>query len=176
MIVRPAREVDLPKVAEIDSVAQHHAYAGVLPDDELAQVTPQTRLTAWTERVAKEAQSHHLLVAELDGELLGFSYVDSGQDPEIGDLYALFVLPQAHGTGVAQRLHEQSLSTLYSMGYRRFLLWVYEGNARAIRFYEKAGWRHDGTTHITNSGAKSLRYVTESYVTETPTPPRVSAP
>ncbi|HSP70846.1 MAG TPA: GNAT family N-acetyltransferase [Gaiellaceae bacterium] len=73
----------------------------------------------------------------LDDEELGFAAVSPGW------LNGLYVRPEAWGTGVAARLHERALAAL-GPGIAR--LWVLEENHRARRFYERRGWREDGTT------------------------------
>lgn len=145
VIIRPVRDADLPAVGEVDSAARWYAYDGVLPAEQLASVTPKAQADSWSRRLAAEADSHRMLVAEVDGRIVGYGYVGPGDDPKVGDLYALFVAPDAHGTGVAQRLLAASLAELAAMGFDRYLLWVHERNERAIRFYERAGWIHDGT-------------------------------
>lgn len=159
LIIRPVQETDLPAVGEVDCAARWHAYTGILPADQLAEVTPQAQQEVWAQRVAKEADSHHMLVAERDGQIVGYSYVGPGDDPQLGDLYALFVHPSAHGTGVAQQLMSASLAILDSLGYSRYLLWVHENNHQAIRFYEKSGWSHDGTRVVNQWGDYNLRYL-----------------
>jgi GNAT superfamily N-acetyltransferase len=73
----------------------------------------------------------------LDPDGLGFAAVAPGW------LDGLYVRPEAWGTGVAARLHERALAAL-GPGIAR--LWVLEENHRARRFYERRGWRADGTT------------------------------
>lgn len=159
LVVRVAEDSDLPGVGEVDAASRLHAYTGLLDQAELAGVTPQAQTQVWSERVARERDTHVMLVAQLEGRVVGYSYVGPGEDPQIGDLYALFVHPDVYGTGVAQRLLDESLSVLRGFGYQMMLLWVLEGNDRAIRFYEKSGWRHDGTRRVGRRGAVSLRYL-----------------
>ncbi|MGZ4388822.1 MAG: N-acetyltransferase family protein [Gaiellaceae bacterium] len=73
----------------------------------------------------------------LDEEELGFAAVSPGW------LNGLYVRPEAWGTGVAALLHDRALAALGSGTAR---LWVLEENHRARRFYERRGWRPDGTT------------------------------
>jgi RimJ/RimL family protein N-acetyltransferase len=54
---------------------------------------------------------------------------------------------------------DESLAVLRGFGYQTMLLWVLEGNDRAIRFYEKSGWRHDGTRRVSSRGPVTLRYL-----------------
>lgn len=62
---------------------------------------------------------------------------DTGVDIELGVLY---VLKEYYGTGLAAHLMDTVLSR------RDALLWVLEGNARAINFYTKHGFVPDGTS------------------------------
>ena len=52
---------------------------------------------------------------------------------------ALYVRADRWGTGIGYALLEVAI------GDRAAYLWVLEGNARAIRFYERQGFRLDGT-------------------------------
>ena len=69
----------------------------------------------------------------------------SGRDePGIGELYAIYVLPSAWSTGAGRALLERAEERLAD-DYDEATLWVLEDNPRARRFYEAAGWRPDGT-------------------------------
>lgn len=59
-------------------------------------------------------------------------------------LSTLFVLPEAHGTGAAQQLHDALLGDLVELGYTSVRLWVPEGAARARSFYARNGWAATG--------------------------------
>jgi putative acetyltransferase len=63
-------------------------------------------------------------------------------------LEALYVLPEAWGTGHADELHEAAVAELRRTAVARARLWVLEGNARARRFYERHGWQADGTSRV----------------------------
>ena len=82
------------------------------------------------------------LVAK-DGErVLGFVCYGGGDDPDTGEIFALYVLAAYYGTGLGRRLMDAGLERLRDCPEVR--LWVLQGNARAIRFYEKCGFRPDG--------------------------------
>ena len=81
------------------------------------------------------------LVAK-DGErVLGFVCYGGGDDPDTGEIFALYVLAAYYGTGLGRRLMDAGLERLRDCPEVR--LWVLQGNARAIRFYEKCGFRPD---------------------------------
>jgi GNAT superfamily N-acetyltransferase len=79
---------------------------------------------------------------------------------QTGELYALYLAPAWWSAGVGRALTETVLASLWEDGYRRVVLWVLTGNARARRFYQRAGFAHDGTTNmLTGIGnIEELRY------------------
>lgn len=77
-----------------------------------------------------------------------------------GELYALYVTPARWSTGTGRALMGSALAALNEAGYPRVVLWVLADNARARRFYERAGFAHDGVTNILTGlgGVLELRY------------------
>ena len=87
-----------------------------------------------------------VLVAERDGEVVGFANVGPAEDPAgAGELYALNVDPAHWGTGAGRALLQAAQAELARLGFGELVLWVLPANARARRFYERAGWAGDGT-------------------------------
>ena len=60
----------------------------------------------------------------------------------------MYVLPAAWGGGLANDLHAAALDQLRAHGAVRARLWVLALNGRARRFYERHGWRPDGTERV----------------------------
>ncbi len=63
-------------------------------------------------------------------------------------LDGLYVRPAFWGTGVAAELHDRAVAALRDAGVGTARLWVLEANDRARRFYERRGWRPDGSTRV----------------------------
>jgi len=57
---------------------------------------------------------------------------------------AIYALPGAWGTGAGRRLMAAVLDALPGEGFGQVTLWVLDSNARARRFYERAGFAPDG--------------------------------
>ncbi len=93
----------------------------------------------------------NILVAKEGDRVVGFvGYGAHGpEDPDTGEVFALYVLPEYHGTGVGQRLMDAALEKLSACP--RLCLWAVKGNGRAIRFYEKNGFRLNGVEKYTAS-------------------------
>ena len=77
-----------------------------------------------------------------------------------GELYALYVTPARWSTGTGRALMGSALAALNEAGYPRVVLWVLADNARARRFYERAGFAPDGVTNMLTGlgGVLELRY------------------
>ena len=63
------------------------------------------------------------------------------------------MLGRCHGSGLAQALMETAAAAAQAGGAARLLLGVHQGNARALRFYAKAGFEPVGTRRFDVSGA-----------------------
>ncbi len=88
----------------------------------------------------------NILVAK-DGETAaGFVAYGAYRDdtlPGCGEVYAIYVLKDYYGKRVGFRLMNAAFEKLSD--YDRVALWVLKGNERAIKFYERYGFRFDGT-------------------------------
>ncbi len=85
----------------------------------------------------------NLLVAK-DGErVVGFAgYGPARGEEGMGEVFALYVLEEYQHRGIGYALIRQALSLLGDC--RAVCLWVLKDNAKAIRFYERIGFRPDG--------------------------------
>ena len=74
-------------------------------------------------------------VAELDGEIIGFSYAARAD----GSIWALFVDPAREGLGAGKQLLRLASDWLFELGFEELKLGT-EANTRADRFYAAQGW------------------------------------
>ena len=64
-------------------------------------------------------------------------------DCGLGELYAIYVVPGAQGTGAGSALMEAAVGSLGER-FEEAILWVATENPRARGFYERHGWSVDG--------------------------------
>jgi GNAT superfamily N-acetyltransferase len=80
-------------------------------------------------------------VAETQFGIAGFAVIDATSR----SVWALFVAPDAEGSGIGRALHQQMLEWAQGQGIDHLSLTT-EGGSRAARFYERAGWSQVGTS------------------------------
>lgn len=80
-----------------------------------------------------------LILAEADGELLGFHWTKRQGD--LGEVYVLGVHPSAQGRGLGRRLLAAGLDHLSRVGCTRVVLYVDSADGVAVQMYESAGFR-----------------------------------
>jgi tRNA dimethylallyltransferase len=137
--VRPARSDEAHELLRVQREASLAGLPHIYPPDRYP--FPDAAIRArWQE--ALEGDRTSVIVAERAGEIVGFAAWTDGW------LDGLYVVPAAWGNGVAARLHDEALREIAAAGESTARLWVLEDNARARRFYERRGWRPDGTDRI----------------------------
>ena len=94
------------------------------------------------ERLAIEPESC-LHVWQTD-QIIGQLHLGRFVDPAIGYINLLYVRPECRGTGIAAAIEEYACESLQAHGFQSAYLSVTAQNHRAIRFYEKQGWRDLG--------------------------------
>lgn len=142
--LRAAGDDDLDAIGRLHHRSRADAYAGFLPPAALAFGSPDAMAAWWAERWMWERDDHRMTVAVDGDRIVGFSYLGPDDSPGVMILHALHADPSYVGRGVGRQLMRDALPHLGD----RAVLWVLEDNNRARRFYEKGGWRFDGTRRI----------------------------
>jgi GNAT superfamily N-acetyltransferase len=155
MTVRPYRESDLERIGWVHSRSRQAAYAGLVPDDALGQVTPEAQTEVWRERMSFGTST--AFVAEHDGVVVGFV---SLLGTEAGtELNAIHLAPEVVGTGLGSALMQAATEHARTRGDGSLHLFVLEGNERARRFYERTGWRLAGPAGMHDIGGAQVGHV-----------------
>ncbi|HEY0251629.1 MAG TPA: GNAT family N-acetyltransferase [Kofleriaceae bacterium] len=141
MNLRDAVPDDALDVARVHVRAWQQGFAGILPDNFLASLEPESRAKRYTFGIADGTRPQTIVALERD-RLLGFAttHVQDGE----ALLVALYVDPDAWGTGVGRALVKEARKELAKTGKPTAMLWSLVGNTRADRFYLADGWALDG--------------------------------
>ena len=129
LTLRPLAEADVPELARIIA-------------------TPEVARW-WDDGAPWEEPDATLLTIVVDGAIAGLIQYDEELDPKYRHAgIDIFVDPARHNQGIGTAAMGQLLHTLNSEhGYHRVILDPAVDNERAIRSYEKAGFRRVGVMH-----------------------------
>lgn len=154
-VIRTATSDDAGKLAALAAATFPLACPPGSPPEDIAAHVANT-LSADNFRAYLADPDVTVLVIDADGELCGYSLlVDrAAQDPDVAgaltllpsvELSKCYVHPDHHGLGAAAGLMHASVRAGSATGAQGLWLGVNSQNARAIRFYEKSGFRRVGT-------------------------------
>ena len=145
MQVTTAQREDCRALAVIHVESWQAAYASLFPAAYLASLSVADREESWISIL--ETSASRTLVAKRDEEALGFVTFGRCRDQDAGahkgEIWALYVAPQAWNSGVGWALWEAARVLMLHQGFTEVSLWVLAGNARGLRFYESVGFERE---------------------------------
>jgi ribosomal protein S18 acetylase RimI-like enzyme len=144
--IRPAAPADLPTIGRLGAllVRVHNDF----DPERFIAATPQTE-HGYASFLGSQLEEPNvvMLVAERDGEVVGYTYAGmEGRDymslrGPAGMLYDLIVDPAHRGCGVGRVLLDATLAALEARGAPRVVLSTAERNESAQRLFARAGFR-----------------------------------
>jgi GNAT superfamily N-acetyltransferase len=174
VVIRSASTADAAQISGVQRDSWLAAYEGIIaheiidrvtaPDDG-ARVRQVFRTRPWQRTIVAMEGEGIVGYASFGPELDVFApwphpLTAAGQQSQVAELYALYVHPAWWSTGAGRALIDHVLAKISRTGYPDVMLWVLERNARARRFYERAGFRPDGASHVLEGlgGVVEIRY------------------
>jgi ribosomal protein S18 acetylase RimI-like enzyme len=168
--IRRAVADDALAIATVHVRSWKQAFPRLIPQDYLDALSPDSRLGSWRETLAATAWPRTgtlvalgegappAAAAAADRGIVGFVSIspsrDDDADPDIvGEIQTIYLDPTVWGTGAGDALMTSALDQLRAGGFSSVTLWTLGTNARARRFYERRGWRADGTSKPHDWGA-----------------------
>jgi L-amino acid N-acyltransferase YncA len=154
IVVRDANEADMTAVQRIYA---HHVLHGLATFEEI----PPSVQEIMSRRISVLAAGLPYLVAELDGEVLGYSYATSfrtrsGYRYTIED--SVYVADGLGGKGIGSALLEGLISRCERGIWRQMIAVIGDsGNAASIAVHRRFGFQHAGL--LPSSGLKLGRWV-----------------
>jgi GNAT superfamily N-acetyltransferase len=160
MSIRTAEAADAQGIAEVHVRAWQIAYRDYISREYLEALSVRTSTMRWLASLADPMQTD-ALVAEDAGRIVGWSAFGmnrNGLGIEVGEVFGLYVDPDAWNRGIGTALLAESETRLGQTGFGSAILWTLEANRRTRRFYEARGWNDDGISESHPSGAIVVRY------------------
>jgi len=142
--IRQYRDNDVLQIGAVHAASRRAAYAELVAPDALARVTPQTQAEEWRRRLTDAPYPRSMLVVEHPEDHRVAGFVLGSELGTVATLHAIHVVPELHGSGAGQLLHDHMVAEFRAWNCSTAQLWVLEGNARAEAFYRRNGWALDG--------------------------------
>lgn len=165
ILVREAEKRDIEAMAEVIADSWNMAYKTLISEEDMKLFTnPVRRAELLKERFDRNDPVYVLLfLRAIKGVCSAQKYENAGfhNTAEIDQLY---FSPSAIGRGFGGILLEHMLNILKGKGFKQVVLFVMEGNERAIGFYSRFGFKPDGFCLICESLSRknrALRYIKE---------------
>ena len=163
MNFRDATPGDAATMATIHIDAWRTAYRGLVPDSFLATLDHEARTERFRKFLESSARDTHII--EHDGQAVGHLTIGPSRDNNldqrsVGEIWGIYLLPTHWRRGIGTQVCRQAEAMLSARGFGWIVLWVFEGNDSARRFYEAMGYTPDGATKIIEVGAPlpAVRY------------------
>ena len=158
--LRAAVPEDAHDVARMHVRSWQSAYRGLIAQAYLDSLEPET----WARRYTFGRMGIQLpstLVAVDGSTICGLATTGLCRDQDLsnfGELMAIYVDPAYLRTGVGLLLIAAARERLRAVSTQA-VLWVLNGNVGARRFYERDGWRFDGTRRTRTYGDAPVQEV-----------------
>ena len=170
--IRQAGAGDARGIAEVRVRTWRQAYSAILPSQFLDGLSIDEGASRWLGFLSAPTPGRRTWVAESAGRVIGFVTAgvprDEGMGASIGEIYAIYVLPDCWDRGIGRTLIAHAERQLKEQGFDDALLWVLADNQRARAFYERAGWHADGGTKQDTFGGREVTEVRYRIALERP--------
>jgi len=110
----------------------------------------QTRADIDAIVTADDFDPESVVIAERDGEIIGFHQIkltDTQTEGRLGEVYVVGVDPHVHAKGVGRALTVEGMRRMLAAGARVVELYVESDNAPALNLYERLGF-HVAVAHV----------------------------
>ena len=181
VLIRSATPADAEQIGAVMRASWLAAYDGIIPPgiidrvtapDRGARVRQSFRTRPWQRTIVAVAHdpapaAPHVVGYAFFGpeqDVLGTRWPHplspAGRELRVAELYALYVHPAWWSTGTGRALMDRMLARVTRDGFPSAVVWVLADNARARRFYQRAGFAPDGASHVLDQlgGVTEIRY------------------
>lgn len=142
--IRLARKSDSEDILRI--------YAPYIRDTAISFETEVPTVDDFADRIEGICKQYPYLVYQADDKIVGYAYASKHRER---DAYcydvdvSIYVLPEFHGSGVADKLYNCLFKILKELGYYNAYAAYTVPNAKSMKFHSKFGFSLIGTHHKT---------------------------
>lgn len=131
LTIRIMQPNDIQQVQHVAKTSWNATYNGIIP----VEVQERFLQSAYNdEMMVRRLERSLLLVAELNGKIVGFANYSVVRDDGQVELGAIYIYPESQGQGIGSALLQAGIN--HSQGAREIYLNVEKDNVIGKRFYE----------------------------------------
>jgi ribosomal protein S18 acetylase RimI-like enzyme len=149
--IRKAELTDAANIAELGARVFTISFGHSVQPHELQMFLDESYTTELITKDIKDENKDVIVCTGSENEILGFAYLTRGSSepclddvPNKVELQRIYVHPSAHGKGVGQSLANTIQEMAREQGFKNIWLGVWKENYRAIRAYQKWGFKEVG--------------------------------
>ena len=161
-LIRKVAPGDEAVLAHIQTESWKAAFKDILTEEELTRCTNLERATGMYAGLL-EAKKGNGYLLEVDGKGHCIAWWDATREADMegwAELICIHSLQNNWGKGYGSKMMDKVLEDMAKVGYSKVMLWVFEENQRARKFYEAKGF-------VKSEKSKTIKGVTEvMYVLE----------
>lgn len=140
--IRKAKLGDEKILAHIQTESWKSAFADIISHEDMARCTDLAKAEAMYENVLKSGYAE-ISILEIDGKPHCIAAWSKSRNPQFSDcaeLICIHSFSENRGKGYGRMMMNHIIYEIENSGYNSVLLWVFEKNTHARRFYEKHGF------------------------------------
>ncbi len=140
--IEPVKLGDETTLAYIQTESWKAAFADIIPADALAQCTRLEPAVSMYRRLLENHIGHGYLL-KVEDQPHCIAWWSDARDvdmPGYAELICIHSLQSQWRQGYGSRMMTAVLRDAAAAGYKKILLWVFEANTRARKFYEAQGF------------------------------------
>ncbi len=166
MIIRQAKVDDWKGISRVHVDCMHSAYQEILPSDIINKFTYKDREKRWQKDLPNSIRggTMNFVAVDQQGEIVGFALGGTMRDPRLrikytGEIYGLYVHPEAQGQGYGTKLFESVAQHLASLHHSSIALWTFKDH-QSCSFYKYLGGEevYEKNTIIAGKEMKECAY------------------
>lgn len=144
--IRRAESGDENILAHIQTESWKEAFKDIISADLLLKCTESGHVAEIYKKILQEQKGNGYIL-ELDGKPHCIAWWDASREndmPGYAELICIHSLMDNWHKGYGNMMMKQVLKDVKAAGYSKIMLWVFDDNVRAIKFYENQGFVASG--------------------------------
>lgn len=147
--IRKADKDDISDISDVVNATWRNAYCDLISKRDMERFTDKTRREEHFAFLL--GAGNNVFALYCDGKCCAVCTAVRSSEKGLFDcveILQLYVLPEYQGRRFGKKLLSHTLCAMRKAGYKRAVLWVMEGNEKAIGFYKKFGFKADGKRDV----------------------------